>query len=49
MQQFAIAGWPVAGCPTESQLDRITRKLRSVWKWLIDTLNQPGVPHEIHH
>ncbi|EEQ3776718.1 protease FtsH-inhibitory lysogeny factor CIII, partial [Escherichia coli] len=24
--QYAIAGWPVAGCPSESLLERITRK-----------------------
>ena len=23
--QYAIAGWPVAGCPSESLLERITR------------------------
>ncbi|HDR2728572.1 TPA: protease FtsH-inhibitory lysogeny factor CIII [Enterobacter roggenkampii] len=44
MQQFAFAGWPVAGCPNESLLDRITRKLRAGWKRLADILNQPGVP-----
>lgn len=42
--QYAIAGWPVAGCPSESLLERITRKLRDGWKRLIDILNQPGVP-----
>ncbi|WP_159102233.1 protease FtsH-inhibitory lysogeny factor CIII, partial [Escherichia coli] len=26
--QYAIAGWPVAGCPSESLLERMTRKLR---------------------
>ncbi len=30
--QYAIAGWPVAGCPSESLLERITRKLRDGWK-----------------
>lgn len=39
--QYAIAGWPVAGCPSESLLERITRKLRDGWKRLIDILNQP--------
>lgn len=43
MQQFAIAGWPVAGY-SESQLDRITRRMRSAWRSLIDTLCQPGKP-----
>ncbi|EFO5566265.1 protease FtsH-inhibitory lysogeny factor CIII [Escherichia coli] len=42
--QYAIAGWPVAGCPSESLLERITRKLRDGWKRLIDILNQPGAP-----
>ena len=42
--QYAIAGWPVAGCPSESLLERITRKLRAGWNLLIDILNQPGVP-----
>lgn len=41
--QYAFAGWPIAG-HSESQLDRITRQLRAGWKWLIDTLNQPGTP-----
>ncbi|EFX07686.1 lambda Kil [Escherichia coli O157:H7 str. G5101] len=27
--QYAIAGWPVAGCPSESLLERITRKLQT--------------------
>ena len=30
--------------PSESLLERITRKLRDGWKRLIDILNQPGVP-----
>ncbi|EFC9896621.1 protease FtsH-inhibitory lysogeny factor CIII [Escherichia coli] len=42
--QYAIAGWPVAGCPSESLLERITRKLRDGWKRLIDIPNQLGVP-----
>ncbi|MBM0598833.1 protease FtsH-inhibitory lysogeny factor CIII, partial [Helicobacter pylori] len=24
--QYAISGWPVAGCPSESLLERTTRK-----------------------
>ncbi|ECN7589633.1 protease FtsH-inhibitory lysogeny factor CIII, partial [Salmonella enterica subsp. enterica serovar Enteritidis] len=24
--QYSFAGWPIAGCPSESLLDRITRK-----------------------
>ncbi|AAW70523.1 CIII anti-termination [Enterobacteria phage ES18] len=27
--QYHFAGWPIAGCPSESLLDRITRKLRT--------------------
>lgn len=42
--QYAVAGWPIAGCHTESQLDRVTSWLRSSWKRLIDTLNQKGDP-----
>ncbi|MTH45381.1 protease FtsH-inhibitory lysogeny factor CIII [Intestinirhabdus alba] len=49
MQQFVFAGWPVAGCPSESLLDRITKKLRAGWKRLIDILNQPGVPTYDHY
>jgi hypothetical protein len=42
----AIAGGARMGAfqLNESQLDRITRQLRAGWKWLIDTLNQPGTP-----
>ncbi|MCZ6127225.1 protease FtsH-inhibitory lysogeny factor CIII [Escherichia coli] len=56
--QYAIAGWPAAGCPSESLLERITRKLRDGWKRLIDILNQPeypkwiktyGYPDKIHY
>lgn len=43
MQLYAVAGWPVAGC-SESLLDLITRRLRTSWRNLIDTLNQPGRP-----
>ncbi|EHG6501880.1 protease FtsH-inhibitory lysogeny factor CIII [Salmonella enterica] len=42
--QYHFAGWPIAGCPSESLLDRITRKLRTGWKRLVDILNKPGVP-----
>ncbi|MFK8258290.1 protease FtsH-inhibitory lysogeny factor CIII [Erwinia sp. AnSW2-5] len=41
--QLVIAGWPVAG-RSESLLDVITRRLRSGWRSLIDTLSQPGNP-----
>lgn len=41
--QLAFAGPPVAGC-SESLLDLITRRLRTGWRNLIDTLNQPGRP-----
>lgn len=41
--QLAIAGWPVAGC-SESLLETITRRLRTGWRSLVDTLNQRGRP-----
>lgn len=46
MMNLAIAGGTVmdAANLNESQLDRITRQLRAGWKWLVDTLNQPGTP-----
>lgn len=34
---------------TESQLDKLFAWLKKAGKWLKDTLNQPGVPNEIHH
>lgn len=41
MQLYAVAGWPVAGC-SESQLDRITRRLRTGWRTLLNLLeSQP--------
>lgn len=43
MQQFAVAGWPVVG-RSESLLDKITRRMRTGWRNLKDTLNQPGRP-----
>ncbi|WP_147195942.1 protease FtsH-inhibitory lysogeny factor CIII [Pantoea sp. MBD-2R] len=43
MQQFAVAGWPVAG-RSESLLETITRRLRTGWRNLIDALMQPGRP-----
>lgn len=43
MQQYAVAGWPVAG-RSESLLDVITRRLRAGWRSFLDTLNQPGTP-----
>lgn len=42
--QLAIAGWPIAGRHTESQLERLTRQLRAGWKGLIDFFTQPGTP-----
>ncbi|WP_210453501.1 protease FtsH-inhibitory lysogeny factor CIII [Pantoea ananatis] len=45
MQPYAVAGWPVAGC-SESLLETITRRLRSGFKTLIDTLNQKGDPND---
>lgn len=41
--QYAIAGWPVMG-RSESLLETITRRLRTGWRNLIDTLTQPGKP-----
>ncbi|WP_158782210.1 protease FtsH-inhibitory lysogeny factor CIII [Pantoea sp. BAV 3049] len=43
---LAIAGGSVvdAALLTESLLDVITRRLRSGWRSLIDTLNQRGNP-----
>lgn len=41
--QYAVAGWPVVGC-SESLLETITRRLRTGWRSLIDTLNQRGQP-----
>lgn len=43
MQQFAVAGWPVAG-RSESQLDVIIRRARQSFRRLIDILTQPGRP-----
>ncbi|EJR2954162.1 protease FtsH-inhibitory lysogeny factor CIII [Salmonella enterica] len=47
--QYCFAGWPIAGCPSESLLDRITRKLRTGWKRLGEIVNQPGVPRHDHY
>lgn len=43
---YAFAGCPIVGAVQlkESQLDRITRRLRTGWRSLIDTLNQRGNP-----
>ncbi|WP_275553681.1 protease FtsH-inhibitory lysogeny factor CIII [Mixta sp. Marseille-Q2659] len=42
---LSIAGGPVVGfTQNESLLDLITRRLRTGWRNLIDTLNQPGRP-----
>ncbi|MBV4365877.1 protease FtsH-inhibitory lysogeny factor CIII [Erwinia phyllosphaerae] len=43
MQQFAVAGWPVAG-RSESLLDVITRRARKSFRRFIDMLNQRGQP-----
>ncbi|HAG2139067.1 TPA: protease FtsH-inhibitory lysogeny factor CIII [Salmonella enterica] len=38
------------GIPSaESQLDRLFSWIKKAGKWLKDTLNQKGVPNEIHH
>lgn len=46
MQAFALAGATHMGGFgfNTSQLDRITRRLRTGWRNLIDTLNQRGQP-----
>lgn len=43
---YAIAGGAVVGAVqlNESQLDRITRRVRNAWRRLFDTLNQKGQP-----
>lgn len=43
---YAITGSAVMGAFQlhESQLERLTRKLRAGWKGLIDFLTQPGAP-----
>ncbi|WP_419717631.1 protease FtsH-inhibitory lysogeny factor CIII [Erwinia aphidicola] len=43
---YAIEGGAIVGftLQTESLLDVITRRLRTGWRSLIDTLNQPGNP-----
>lgn len=42
---FSIAGGPIVDfAHQESLLDAITRRLRSRWRSLMDTLNQPGQP-----
>lgn len=46
MQAFAIAGATHMGgfSFNTSQLDRIVSRIRSGWRSLIETLNQPGQP-----
>lgn len=46
MQAFAIAGATHMGgfSFNTSQLDRIVSRIRSGWRSLMDTLNQPGQP-----
>lgn len=42
---FSVAGGPIVDfAHQESLLDVITRRLRSGWRSLMDTLNQPGQP-----
>lgn len=43
---YAIEGGAIVGftLQTESLLDVITRRLRTGWRSLIETLNQPGNP-----
>ncbi|MGP2900540.1 protease FtsH-inhibitory lysogeny factor CIII [Serratia ureilytica] len=42
--QYAVAGWPIAGCHNETLLEIITRRMRCIGRWLKDTLNQRGDP-----
>ena len=46
MQAFAVAGATHMGgfSFNTSQLDRITSRLRTGWRKLLNTLNQPGRP-----
>jgi len=46
MMNYAIAGGAIVGAAqlNESLLDTITRRLRTSWRNLIDTLNQRGQP-----
>lgn len=43
---YSFAGCVAVGAiqQTESQLERLTRQLRNIGKWLKDTLNQRGEP-----
>jgi hypothetical protein len=43
---FSIAGGPIVGFThfNESQLDRVVRRIRTGWRNLLNTLNQPGRP-----
>ncbi|WP_371824846.1 protease FtsH-inhibitory lysogeny factor CIII [Serratia sp. JSRIV004] len=44
MQELAFAGCPSMGAQYESLLERITRRMRVIGRWLKDTLNQRGEP-----
>ncbi|NWA63021.1 protease FtsH-inhibitory lysogeny factor CIII [Pantoea sp. B9002] len=46
MQTYAVAGATHMGdfSLNTSQLDRIVSRIRSGWRSLMDTLNQPGQP-----
>jgi hypothetical protein len=41
---YAIAGGCLMGSAQESLLDIITRRMRAIGRWFIDTLNQKGDP-----
>lgn len=43
---YSFAGCVAVGAipQNESQLERLTRQLRNIGKWLKDTLNQRGEP-----
>jgi len=46
MQAFALAGATHMGGFgfNTSQLDRVVRRIRTGWRNLLNTLNQPGTP-----
>lgn len=43
---YAFEGWPIvdAAHQNESQLSRITKRMRRIGRWFFDTMNQPGRP-----
>lgn len=41
---YAIAGGYPMGIAQESLLEKITKRLKKIGRWFIDTLNQKGDP-----